>query len=185
MTEQIIIGNIIAFLASIVMVYTGYIKDKKKILYAQTIQIALFVVSNLVLGGIAGAIVNAINAIRNILCYKDKLNTPAKIIIILVGTICTIAFNKMGAVGYLPIAITIVYILFMNTKDVIMFKNLMILTLLGWFVYDLCLKSYSSAAFDGLTIITIMFSIMQLEREKKNKKNKKDNKNKVKQKKNN
>lgn len=39
---QIIIGNIVALIASIIMVYSGYLKQKKKILYVQTIQIGFF-----------------------------------------------------------------------------------------------------------------------------------------------
>lgn len=62
----IIIGNIIALIASIIMVYSGFLKQKKTILYAQTIQIGLSVLSNIVLGGITGAIINAISCGRNV-----------------------------------------------------------------------------------------------------------------------
>ena len=75
---NIIIANIIAFIASLLMVYTGIMKKKSAILFVQTIQMALFVLSNLILGGITGAIINAINCIRNILCYKDKLGKFSK-----------------------------------------------------------------------------------------------------------
>ena len=37
-----IIGNVIALVASILMVYSGIIKTKKKIVYVQSIQIGLF-----------------------------------------------------------------------------------------------------------------------------------------------
>ena len=67
---QIIIANIIALIASIVMVYSGYLKTKKKIIYAQSIQIGLLVVSNIILGGITGAIINLINCI----CYLRILH---------------------------------------------------------------------------------------------------------------
>ena len=68
---QIFIGNIVALVASIIMVYSGYLKQKNKILYAQTMQIGLSVLSNIILGGITGAIINAISCVRNILCYKE------------------------------------------------------------------------------------------------------------------
>ena len=51
---QMVIGNIIALIASLLMVYSGIIKQKKKILYVQTVQIGLSVASNIVLGGIVG-----------------------------------------------------------------------------------------------------------------------------------
>ena len=62
----IVIGNIIALIASIIMVYSGLLKQKKKILYTQTIQILLAVISNIVLGGLTGAIINALSCVRNI-----------------------------------------------------------------------------------------------------------------------
>ena len=92
---NLIIGNIIALVASIIMVYSGILKHKKKILYFQTIQIGLSVISNIVLGGISGAIINAINLIRNILCYKEKLKTKEKIIITLLATILICKFNNL------------------------------------------------------------------------------------------
>ena len=65
----IIIGNIIALTASLLMVYSGLLKKAKDVVYIQSIQIALFVVSNLVLGGISGAISNLLSLIRNIIFY--------------------------------------------------------------------------------------------------------------------
>ena len=112
---QIIIGNIIALIASVIMVYSGYIKEKKKIFYVQTVQIGLSVISNLVLGGITGAIINAISCIRNILCYKEKLNTIAKIILIVLAIGLSLAFNNIGLIGLLQVGSTVTYILLMNT----------------------------------------------------------------------
>ena len=66
----LIIGNIIALTASLLMVYSGILKEKKKILYVQTVQIGLSVVSNIVLGGLTGAIINAIS-IYNSSCYSS------------------------------------------------------------------------------------------------------------------
>ena len=87
---KILIGNIIALIASVLMVYSGYVKNKKKILIIQTIQIILFALSDLVLGGITGTIINIISSIRNILCYKGKLNIISKVILI----ILSVAYNK-------------------------------------------------------------------------------------------
>ena len=47
-----------------------YAKTKEKILYFHTVQIGMSVISNIVLGGITGAIINALSLIRNILCYN-------------------------------------------------------------------------------------------------------------------
>ena len=66
---NIIIGNIITLIASILMVYSGILK-KKKILFVQTIQVWLLSLGNLILGGINGAIINTLGCIKNILYYK-------------------------------------------------------------------------------------------------------------------
>lgn len=158
----IIIGNIIALIASIIMVYSGFLKQKKTILYTQTIQIGLSVLSNIVLGGITGAIINALSCVRNILCYKDKLDLKAKIILIFLATMLSLMFNNLGIIGLFPVISTITYILLMNTKDIIKFKWLIIFTMLMWLIYDLFIKSYTSAIFDFMNIVANIISIIQI-----------------------
>ena len=158
----IIIGNIIALIASIIMVYSGFLKQKRTILYVQTIQIGLSVLSNIVLGGITGAIINALSCVRNILCYKDKLDIKAKIILIFLATILSLIFNNLGVIGLFPVISTITYILLMNTKNVVKFKWLIIFTMLMWLIYDLFIKSYTSAIFDFMNIVANIISIIQI-----------------------
>ena len=160
--NSIIIGNIIALVASIIMMYTGTIKNKKKIIFTQTIQIALSVISNIVLGGITGAIINGLSCIRNILCYKDKLNKFAKAILIVLATSLSLYFNNLGIIGFLPVISTIAYTLFMDLKDVIKYKYLVIFTMVMWFSYDLYIKSFTAACFDFFTIVTNVVAIIQL-----------------------
>lgn len=158
---MIIIGNIIALIASLIMVYTGILKNKKKIIYFQTVQIGLFVVSNLVLGGISGAIINAISIVRNILCYKEKLDLKGKIIITILSVVLTLAFNNLGFIGLLPLISTVSYIWFMDIKDIKIFKLLFSFTVLLWFIYDIIIKSYTSAIFDFATIVANIVSILK------------------------
>ncbi len=158
----IIIGNIIALIASLLMVYSGIIKQKEKILYVQTVQIGLSVVSNIVLGGIVGAIINALSCIRNILCYKNRLGLKEKIVITVLAAFLSIKFNNLGLIGMLPLISTITYLWLMNIKNVIKFKGLIIFTMILWLIYDLTIKSYSSAVFDLMTAITNTYTIIKL-----------------------
>ena len=166
---NIIIGNIIALIASILMVISGLQKKKKTILFIQIIQITLSVISNIILGGYTGAIINAISCIRDILCYKDKLGTKEKIFIIILAIGLTITFNNLSLIGLLPLIATIVYISFMNTKDVVKFKFLVIFSMIMWLVYDLYIKSYTSGIFDFLSIIANVIAIYQLQKNSKKK----------------
>lgn len=162
----IIIGNFIAVIASLLMVYTGFIKNKKKILYIQTIEISLFVISNVILGGITGAINNAITCIRNILCYKNKLGLKEKILIIILASILTIFFNNIGIIGLLPLIALILYTSFMNIQDIIKFKILLIINSAIWLIYDIYVNLYTSAIFDLATIIANIISIIQIKTKK-------------------
>ena len=163
---QIFIGNVVALIASIIMIYTGYIKNKNRIIFVQTIQIILMVISNLILGGLTGAISNIVGCIRNILCYKDKLNKVAKIILIVVAIILSFSFNNLGILGLLPLISTVTYIVLMDIKDVVKFKYLIIFTMILWFVYDLYIKSYTSACFDFMTLVVSVISIVQIKNNK-------------------
>ena len=159
---NIIIGNIIALIASILMVFSGIVKQKKKILFIQTIQIALSILSNIILGGIVGAIINFLSCVRNILCYKNKLNLNYKIIISILAIFLSVKYNNLGLIGILPLISTIIYLWLMNIESVIQFKILIIITMLLWGIYDLYIKSYSSAIFDFGNIIANYISILQL-----------------------
>ena len=164
--NTILIANAIALIASLLMVYTGYIKKKEKILFFQTIQIGLSVISNLILGGITGAIINALGLIRNILCYKEKLNKIVQIILIILSILLGVYFNNLALIGLLPIISNVVYIVFMNIKDVIKFKYLIIFTMTMWLVYDIYIMSYTSAVFDLGTMIANIIAVIQIKRNK-------------------
>lgn len=144
------------------MVYSGVLKQKKKILYFQTVQIGMSVISNIILGGITGAIINALSMIRNILCYKNKLGLKEKIIITILAIILTFKFNNLGYIGLLPLISTVSYIWLMNIKDVRKFKLLIIFTMLMWLIYDVVIKSYTSAIFDFMNIIANMLTLLQI-----------------------
>ena len=160
----LVIGNIIALIASIFMVYSGIIKNKKKILYIQSIQIGLFVLSNLVLGGIPGAIINFVSFIRNILCYENKLELKEKILITIISIVFVLYFNNLGLIGLLPLVSMIIYIWFMTIKDVIKFKILIMITIVLWCIYDFSIGSYTSFIFDVFTIITNTISIIKIKK---------------------
>lgn len=159
---SIIMGNIIAFIASMLMVYSGMLKQKKRILYFQSVQIGLLIISNAILGGITGAIINALNLIRNILCYKDKLDLKLRAIITVLAVFLTFKFNNLGYIGLLPLISIVLYTWLMNIKDVKRFKLLIAFTVFLWFIYDIAIKSYISAIFDFMTIVANMVTLRKI-----------------------
>lgn len=55
----------------------------------------------------------------------------------------------------------------MNIKDVRKFKLLIIFTMLMWLIYDVVIKSYTSAIFDFMNIIANMLTLLQIKLVKK------------------
>ena len=161
---SVVIGNIISLLASVLMTYSGYIKSKGKFLIVQIVQMSLSALSNFVLGGTTGTIINLINIIRNILCYKNKLNRGSIVIILTLSISLSLYFNNLSFIGLLPLISTILYTTLMNVKDIKKFKYLTITTMLLWFIYDLCIMNYVSSLFDLLTIGSNIIAIYQIKK---------------------
>lgn len=150
---SILIANIIDFIASMVQIYSGVVKEKHKILLLQILQLGMQSVSMLLLGAIPGAISNVLSCIRNYLCYKNIFTWPIKIILIILSFILTVFFNNQGALGYLPFVVCTAYVLFMDIQDPIKFKILVTLTFIPWIFYYLIIQSYTGAVFATATVI--------------------------------
>ena len=162
---QIIIANAIDFIASMVQIYTGAIKEKTKILLFQILQLGLQTVSMLLLGAIPGAISNVLSCIRNYLCYKNIFTWPIKIILIVLSLVLTVVFNNQGVLGYLPFVVCTVYVLFMDIKDPFKFKVLVTLTFVPWVFYYLVIKTYTGAFFAVTTVITNIWTLIKMKKE--------------------
>ena len=164
---DIVIGNILALIASILFMYAGILKNKGKILITQSIQKALSATSNIILKGYSGAIMHTLSIINYMLCYFGKLTIPIKIIMTITITTLTIIFNNLGIIGYLPLVSSITYLWLMDIKDIIKFKYLLLFTIVLWAIYDLTIKSYTSLAFGIVAIFTNVISIIQIRKKQK------------------
>ena len=145
----IIIANIIDFAAAMVMIWSGTMKKKSKILAWQSVQLLMQTVSMTMLGGITGAISNVLSVIRNIICYKDKLTWYVKALLIAASLYLTIRFNTQGALGWLPFVVCTVYVLLMDIQNPIAFKLLVTASFVPWVVYYFLIRSYTGAFFSG------------------------------------
>ena len=164
---NIIIANIIDFVAAIVQVGSGAIKKKSRILIVQTVQLLMQAVSMLLLGGVTGAVSNVLSCFRNFLCYKDKLNVVWKAILIVASIGFTIALNDQGLLGIIPAAVCTIYIIFMDVKDPVKFKLLVTLSFVPWAVYHFILKSYTGAIFDVATVVTNAVTLFKMVKDNK------------------
>ena len=163
---NVVIANIIDFLASLVQIYTGAVKEKSTILILQILQLGMQTVSMILLGAIPGAISNVLSCIRNYLCYKNIFTWPIKIILIIISFVLTVVFNNQGLLGYLPFTVCTIYVLFMDIKDEFKFKVLVTLTFIPWIPYFLIIKSYTGAFFAATTVAANVWTLIQMKKER-------------------
>ncbi|WP_034444288.1 YgjV family protein [Butyrivibrio sp. AE2032] len=165
---NVIIANIIDFIAAMVQVGSGAIKKKSRILIVQIVQILMQAVSMLLLGGVTGAVNNVLSCFRNYLCYKEKLNTAWKVILIIASVGMTVLLNEQGFLGIIPAVVCVVYIIFMDVKDPIKFKLLVTLSFVPWMFYHFILGSYTGALFDAATVVTNGVTLFKMIKDKSN-----------------
>ena len=168
--NTLILGNIVALIAASFSIFLGITKNRKKLIFIQSIQFLTYTISNIILGGISGGIANLISAIRNILCYKNKLTKVAILLITSLSTILTLIFNNLGFIGLLPLFNTIIYTLFINEKNPFKFKLLFLISAILWFIYDFVINAYTAAIFDFSTIIVSTITAYQMHKNSKKQK---------------
>lgn len=164
--NRILLGNIISFAGALLMVAIGFLKRRRDILLAQSAQFVLMGVGNLVLGGLTGAAANALSIVRNLFCLKRQLTVPLALALAAVQAALTVGLNDRGWIGWLPVAATVSYTLVINA-DAPVLKAASVFGQLCWAVYDLTMRNYASFAFDVLTVLSNLWGILVLGREKR------------------
>lgn len=164
---SIIVANIISIVSCTMMVLIGLIKNKNKILAAQCVQFTLMGVSHYLLGGMGGVIATVVSILRNLVFFKCKPSVPLKIVFVVLSVVLSLGTVTLNPITWLPILATSLFTWVIDSEDIIKFKNVMILTVCMWFVYDAYHLNFISAAFDAFTVVSTAYSIWQIKKEKK------------------
>lgn len=160
--NTVLLGNIVALIGAAIMVSTGFLKTKKQILTVQCFQFVVLSASNAILGAFTGITANVIGIARNLFCMKKEFTTPWKIVFIAAQLALLFAFNSDGWFGLLPAAATCVCTWFLDLKDEVQLKIVIIVTLLCWAVYDFVFKNYVTFAFDFGAVVSNLIGIVTL-----------------------
>lgn len=164
---NIIIGNVIMFISSVLMMIAGLPKNKKTCITLQTIQIFGMSIGNLFLGSFPGFFVNCFSGIRNIFAYKDKLKLPIKLLVIFLSIAVSLIFNNIGFFVIFPILSIITFTFVADTKNVVLFKWIIILGNVFWLIHDIHIMSYAAVVFDILGTITNLIGIIRIKKSKR------------------
>ena len=164
---NVFLGNLVSLAGCIVMVLIGLIKDKNKYVIMQTLQFLLNALSHFLLGGFGGSIAALVSAARNVIISKWKCTPAIKIAIIAVQIALSVPTVTENPITWLPLIAAGMFTWFIDTKDVMWFKWVIIITLSMWIVYDLCHQNYVSIWFSIFTIVTNGISMVKIHKERK------------------
>lgn len=158
----VLIGNIISFAGCTLMVIIGLIKEKRRILYTQCVQFTLQSAANLILGGTSGFIANIVSIIRNLVFSKWKSTLWLKIAFIALQLLLALSTLGEGAAALLPIASTVLFTWFIDTKSEVTLKIVIISTQILWLIYDFIHLNYVAVCFDCFTMVSNFIGILMI-----------------------
>ena len=167
MKKVLLLGNAISLAGCVLMVAIGFLKKKEQILGAQCVQFALMGAGNLVLGAMAGVISNGVSIVRNLVLTRVEDKAWVKVVFILVQTALTLMFGGSGLIEWLPVIAVVVYTWFLDLKNPVAFKLMIIGLQVLWVVYDFYYRNYVAFSFDLFTIASTTIGIFMIRREAK------------------
>ena len=159
MTAQILLGNGVFFLGAVILVLLGLIKTKRNILIAQILQEAFMGAGMLILGGIAGFIVDVVAIVRNLVCIRWNYTLKWKLIFIAAQAGLYAVFGTEGLCGWLPVVAMCLFTWFLDSENVILLKVLIAVMQLMWLVYDISIVNYVGMVVDVVSAVTNVVGI--------------------------
>lgn len=166
MTFRIVLGNGVFFLGAVILVLLGLIRTKRNILIAQILQEAFMGAGMLILGGIAGFIVDVISIFRNLVCIRWRYTLKWKLIFIAAQAGLYAAFGSEGFYGWMPVVAMCLFTWFLDTENVVLLKALIAVMQLMWLVYDISIVNYVGMVVDVVSGITNIVGIFLVKKTK-------------------
>lgn len=163
----VLIGNIIALLGCTLMVLVGLIKEKRRILSVQCIQFLLQGASNLILGGYSGFIANIVSVLRNLAFNKFRVTVWLKIAFVALQLLLSIGTLSANIVTWLPLFAAVLFTWFLDLKNEVHLKIMIIIAQIMWLVYDFVHINYVSVAFDCFTMVSTTVGIFLILRDRR------------------
>ena len=160
---NLIIGNIISFIAGIFIILSMWVNDEKEAYKYQFLNAFILMISSVFFFSWTGVTTMAIAASRNAFVYNDKLTFNWTVFFIVISIVLGFLVNTRGIIGFLPI-IAIVQITLCNyyLKSIKSIKTSFIVNSAFYIVYFLAIYDFSSCAFETITVIIGLISLFKL-----------------------
>ena len=154
-----VLANVISLIGCGIMVAIGFVKNKDRILLVQCLQFVFQGAAHLMLGAVSGFVCCVVSIIRNLVFRAGKSGFWLKLGFILLQIVLTFSAGSFSPIELLPILATIVFTWFLDVKNPVHFKLVLICAQLMWLVYDLYYGNIVAALFDVMTVCSTIGGI--------------------------
>jgi len=159
---MVILANAVSFIGCILMVLTGFVKKKENILWVQCVQFVFMGIAHLMLGATGGLVCCLVSIVRNIAFTKLSSTFAMKVCFIFVQVVLTFLAGSFAWIELLPIMAAVIFTWFLDLKNPVHFKIMLIFAQLMWVFYDFYYGNFSAGVFDVLTIGSNLAGIWML-----------------------
>ena len=165
---NIIIGNIISFIAALFMILSCMVNNRSRVFMFQFINALLLAVASIFFVSYAGVASLILSAIRNLIVSKDRFTKNIMIIFMILSFVIGIIVNNRGLIGFLPILATLQYTFCSYyIKDVQGTRYSIWINLFMWVIYSFSILDFSTGISDFTTLVINTVSIFKYKKENK------------------
>lgn len=179
-TTVLWIANILSLIGNVIATSAAFLRSKRNILLFQSSNHVLEIIAQLFTGAYSGVVQEAISLVRNVsfVFIKSKKKVPKLIISLLclvaglvVGILFNVYFSHNVLYGYLPIAGSAIYAVFVilaflfvseELNSELLIKFGIIFNAICWSVYGVFIKIYPILIFNGVAFVLAVVSIVRI-----------------------
>lgn len=159
---EVIIANISAVLSFICISVGISAKGKVKMMAFMTANCGINVITNLLLRGWSGAVIQTVNMIRNMITAAGKMTKALSWIIMIVMALLGIAVNNQGIYGLLPLIASAEYTLSLSSENMLLLKTTLMINMLLWSIYNFVIRNYVGGITSGFLAVQALVEMGKL-----------------------
>ena len=163
--KTILIGNVISFLAAVLLALSCWTKEPKRVFAFQIAENIILAISSLVFGSYSAAVSTLLSTLRMGIVLKGKYTKRVMIFFCILLTALGLALNTRGAVGLLPVLATLEFA-YANYRftEIKAIKWSLCINLILWDVYAFAIRDYASGVTWVITLAVTFVSLFRLYR---------------------
>ncbi|MCQ2558569.1 MAG: YgjV family protein [Oscillospiraceae bacterium] len=163
--SNFVIANILSVVCACFTVAASWVPNKEKTYYCQVAQCLVYAVASFFFGVWSSIITMLFCAARNWLAAKERFTMRLALVFSAVNLVIGLVFNNAGVVGLIPIAATLIYNFgCVLGKKLVTIKANVLVNLLLWALYDVCILDIASLVMDVISSATAVAAIIRIRR---------------------